>query len=56
MIYLFDYIALLSCDQSITNNDQTICSKWINEEEIIQLLSQNSNLINRSVKENFLLL
>ncbi|KAG4084718.1 hypothetical protein H8356DRAFT_1743378 [Neocallimastix lanati (nom. inval.)] len=40
--------ALLSCDQSITNNDQTICSKWIKEEEIIQLLSQNSNLLNRS--------
>ncbi|OUM68032.1 hypothetical protein PIROE2DRAFT_4315 [Piromyces sp. E2] len=40
--------SLLSCDQSITNNDQTICSKWIQEEEIIQLLSQNSNLLNRS--------
>jgi len=40
--------ALLSCDQTITNNDQTVCSKWIQEEEIIQLLSQNSNLLNRS--------
>ncbi|ORX76849.1 hypothetical protein BCR32DRAFT_69784 [Anaeromyces robustus] len=40
--------SLLSCDQTITNNDQTICSKWIKEEEIIQLLSQNSNLLNRS--------